>query len=87
MGSGVRPAGPGGLAQWGCGLLGRSLVGGLLSPFSCFVLFSVFVVSFSFLFIFFSVLNHFKLSRHFIKMCLLYYNYPGIELHTPNILV
>ena len=49
--------------------------GGVLSPFSCFVLFSVFVVSFSFLFIFFSVLNHFKLSRHFIKMCLSHHIY------------
>ena len=37
--------------------------------------------------IFFSVLIHFKLFRHFIKMCLLHHNYPYNIWKPPNIFV
>ena len=67
------PAGPGGLAQLGH----RPRV---FSSFFCFV------ISFL-LFIFFSVLNHFNLSRHFIKMCLLHHIYLCKIWHLPNIFV
>ena len=72
------PAGPGGLAQ-----LGHS-PGGFLLSFCLFVFSFVF---FFFLFIFFSVLNHFKLSRHFIKMCLSHHIYLCKIWHLPNIFV
>ena len=71
------PAGPGGLAQLGHGPRGFLL--------SFFCLFSL--LYFLFLFIFFSVLNHFKLSRHFIKMCLLHHIYLCKIWHLPNIFV
>ena len=70
------PAGPDGSAQLGHG------PGGFLFLFFVFC----FVISFL-LFIFFSVLNHFNLSRNFIKMCLLHHIYLCKIWHLPNIFV
>ena len=70
-----RPAGPSGGPVGACGQLGRS-PGGFVFFFFPFLLVLGFSFSVLFLFIFFSVLNHFKLFRHFIKMCLLHHNYP-----------
>ena len=52
----------------------------------CFV-FVLIMFSLFFLFIFFPVLNHFKLSRHFIKMCLPHHIYLCKIWHLPNIFV
>ena len=59
----------------GCEGMGRS-PGGLSGL--------VLVFLFLLLFIFFSVLNHFKLFRHFIKMCLLHHNYLCNIRQPPN---
>ena len=65
----ARPAGP------GVGPVGPGSSGGKgFSLLLFFVCFSPFVFSF-YLFIFFSVLIHLKVFRHFIKMCLLHHNY------------
>ena len=64
------------VAQWGLWSAGPKPRGVSLLPF--FLLVLGFSFSVLFLFIFFSVLNQFKLFRHFLKMCLLHYNYPGI---------
>ena len=69
---------PGGLAQLGHGPGVSSF-----SFFSVCFLFCIFFL----LFIFFSVLFQFKLFRHFIKICFLYYNYPCNIRHPPNIFV
>ena len=69
---GARPVGPpGGPKPKG--------PGGFL-PFFCFVLISVFVVSFS-------VLVNSSAFKDFIKLCFLYYNYPCNIQHLPDIFV
>ena len=60
-----------GVGRWPCGWVGLPGPGGF-PPFFCF-----FVISFFYLFSL-SVLFSFRAFRHFIKMCLLYYNYPDI---------
>ena len=90
VGSGLEFRGVMEIREWGVGWAGRlglcpvglaswatdGLVGGLCLLFFCICLFSVFI---SFLlFIFFSVLNHFKIFRQFLKMSFLHNNYLGI---------
>ena len=72
------PAGPAWLAQWPVGP--RPNRGGVVSFFFCFVLHFL-------LFIFFHLLIHFKILRHFLKRSFLHNNYQCIIWHPPNIFV
>ena len=71
------PAGPMGWPSWATAQ----------GVFSSFFLVLVFFCIFLLLLIFYSVLFHFKSFKHYLKICLMYYNYPCNIRQPPNIFV